>query len=439
MRPRAGALLVGVALAAVLVACGSGPGAAAGGAATAVQEPDDATWNGTYTPGPERGGFRDGIATADGGYLLVGYLGADHEDDHGAVAMKVDAAGDLEWVWSLQGYGHATLASAVQVDDGRVLVAGTRSTDDADPRRLVVALTADGDLLWRDTYGEGTVSDAARVHGGGVLVAGGGRATVITPNGARVWDRRYDDAAFHAAARLEDGYVLAGAGTDGGPRNRLLVRTDATGDVVWRATRSGDGPDRFTDVAVDDDVLYAGGAAPLGEGSDVHPSVSAFHANGSHDWSRTHRGETRIETVVALALADPGTVAAVRRDADGPLERFGTSVAGRSTDVEARLTSVTAVGSGRYLVTGVRDGEAWAGVLEPDFASAAGDDTSEPDGDDGADRTGDAGPDGSGAGDGGGLPAVPGVPSTLTMVLVAVAAVASLAAVAVTLLSLRHL
>jgi hypothetical protein len=50
----------------------------------------------------------------------------------------------------------------------------------------VAALTADGRLVWRDTYGPGRIDDAVRVPDGGVLLVGGERATVITPGGAEI-------------------------------------------------------------------------------------------------------------------------------------------------------------------------------------------------------------------------------------------------------------
>ena len=73
-----------------------------------------------------------------------------------------------------------------ELDDGGYLVAGTQRTPEDGPRRFVAALTADGRLVWRDTYGPGRIDDAVRVPDGGVLLVGGERATVITPGGAEI-------------------------------------------------------------------------------------------------------------------------------------------------------------------------------------------------------------------------------------------------------------
>lgn len=440
MRRRLSASLAAGALCALLLAGCTGGVAADATARTTLQD-STGTWNGTYTPASESGTFRDAIPADDGGYLFVGQFGPADGDDESALAVRVDDAGGVEWVWSLQGYGNATLAGVVQLDDGRFLVAGTRWSPDRGNERFVAVLTDDGQVAWRDTYGRGVIRDAVRVPNGGALLVGGDRAGVVTPSGADVWIERYEDTNLSAAARTGDGYVLAGADTSSGTPDRLLVGIDSTGGGKWWSVRGGRGADRFSDVAATDDRLYAGGAAPLGDGSDVHPSVAAYHANGSDDWSRTHRGESPDESVAGIAVADRGSVAAVRGDGGGRLTRFATGLAGRCVRTDARPNAVVALGDGRYVVAGDSEGAAFGAVVAPAFespAEGAGTDAAAS----GEESSGSGeGSSTDGESDGRGLPSVSvdGVPPLLTTLLVGAAVVATVVAVAVTALSLRRL
>ena len=88
-------------------------------------------------------------------------------------------------MWSLQGYGNATLAGAVKRDDGGFVVAGTRRTPEEGPRRLVAGLTPGGDVAWQDTYGSGRVTDVVPASDG-ALIVGGDEAGRITANGGEV-------------------------------------------------------------------------------------------------------------------------------------------------------------------------------------------------------------------------------------------------------------
>jgi hypothetical protein len=450
-----GLVLVGVVAAATALAAGglapSGPTGSAAGPSDAPapghQSPTAVHWNDTYTPGTESGVLLEGVPVADGGFLLVGSFGPPDETDRSAFAVRVDAAGAVEWVWSLQGYGTATLAGAVQRDDGGFVVAGTRRTPEEGPRRLVAGLTPGGDIAWQDTYGSGRVTDVVPASDGALLV-GGDEAGRITANGGEVWVEQYHEADIDAAARIGDGYVLAGSSTAGDDPDRLLVRIDGTGEALWRTRRDGAGPDRYVDVVVEGDTIYGGGAAPLGEGSDVHPSVSAVHPNGTRDRSRTKRRERPGEAVTGVSAAERGALAAIRGDERSRLAVFAPRVAGATVDVDARLASVTALGDGRYLLTGSRDGEAFAAVVRPDFDRRGSLFATQTDDPDRADPPSDTTEASGESGDGGspedeGLdlpPPSPGdVPPVVTLVLIVAAAVTSLSAIAVTALSLRQL
>lgn len=451
MVQRVGAPVTVAVIAVSLLATAAGPAGFAEEADTAQpvgQAGVDPIWSDTYTPQPDRGTFLNGIPTDDGGYLLVGRFGPEDGGGHSALAIRVDGTGAVEWVWSLQGYGHASLSGAVELDDGGFLVAGTQRTPEEGPRRLVARLTADGELVWRDTYGPGRVTDAVRAKTGGALIIGGATAGVVTPSGADVWVQQYTDAAIEAATRLEDGYVLAGANTSGAQPAREVRRIDGSGDVVWSDTRGGEGPERYTGVAVAAGLLHAVGRATLGDpaenGSVRNPATTSYHPNGSFDRGRITRRESPNETVTDGAPGDGGVVAAVRRDRGGRLMRFVPGDIVRTRSVAARLRSVTAVGDGRYLVTGDRDGDAYAALVEPSYDEPGGTSHTAGSGSGAGEAGGGDTESPAGGSDGGGGPDLPtvsvgGIPPLVTGVLVVAAALATLVAIAVTALSLRQM
>ena len=154
--------------------------------------------------------------------------------------------------------------------------------------------------------------------------------------------------------------------------------------------------------------------------------------------------------MTGVSAAERGALAAIRGDERSRLAVFARTVAGATVDVDARLASVTALGDGRYLVTGSRDDDAFAAGFRPDFdrrGSLADPDDDESDGTEGTSNGGVGRDPGGGAGesgrgdDGVGFPVLPvgGVPPVVTLVLVVAAAVTSLLAIAVTALSLRQL
>jgi len=441
-------LLVAV-LAVVVVGTVAGVGAVSDASGEAMQDEPGDTWNRTYGPGLEAGEFLDGTAAADDGYLLVGWFGS--REDPSAWALHVDERGDVEWVWSLQGYGSSVLTSVVALEDGEFLVAGTRRLPEEGEQRFVARLTPDGSIAWRDTYGPGAISDAVRVSDGGALVVGGGRGQVLAPAGTGIWSETYDGTDLRAAERLDDGYVLAGTEADD-DGNGVVLRVDGTGETEWRRTTDGSGPATVTGVAVSVDRIYAGGTAEQGSaGGAVESNGTAFFAEyglgGSLERHRTfgHRDGVSVDDV-----ASSGSVAVLvfRWDGQGRLARAENGgLAVLEDAVDGNPQAVTALDDGRYLVAGERNGEGFAAVVGPRFGGPSGagqsvDDDEEESllGESGNGGSDEEGGDAGSSDDGIAPPSgVGGVPPRLTLLLLVAAAVASVVAIAVSVLAWRRL
>ena len=273
----------------------------------------------------------------------------------------------------------------------------------------MAALTADGRLAWRDTYGPGRIDDAVRVPDGGALLVGGERTTVITPGGAEIWSERYGDDRIEVAARLGNGYVLAGAATDGADPDRLLLRIEATGGIEWRETRSVEGADTFTGAAVHNDTIHVAGTASSSEGSNDRATVAVYRDDGTRESAQSYRGDA-AGGATAVTAGPSGGVAAVPRDRNGCLVRFEAAEPGGTVDLAASPYAVTTLENGRYLVVGSLEGEAYAGVVTPEFGSPKGLLAEGGAGSD-SDDAGTTGSESSGAATtAGGAPAAPGLP-----------------------------
>jgi hypothetical protein len=203
------------------------------------------------------------IAEIAGGYLIAGYTGWGWS----GVILKIDNDGDQQW---LKVYGPSSTSSerfeAMAVTAaGEIVVAGRRSLvsgqppTEALPDALVVKLDANGNELWRRTYGLGEADEAYGIAltrnssgnpDGGYVIAGYTRSYSGTVNPNEAW--KYED--LH------------------------LIKVAANGDRVWEKVKGNRIPtsDRGSFVhAVSDGGIVVTGS------SDGVVMLAKFDRNGA--------------------------------------------------------------------------------------------------------------------------------------------------------------
>jgi len=128
------------------------------------------------------------LQTTDGGYILVGdgwIWGTPPLPNQGeidAYAIKLDAAGNIQWRHTLGGTNYERFSSVIQTPDGAYVMAGNTMSTDGDicinkggQDFFIVKLNSDGTTNWVKTCG-GLTSDYANdilpTPDGGYLVAG---------------------------------------------------------------------------------------------------------------------------------------------------------------------------------------------------------------------------------------------------------------------------
>lgn len=225
----------------------------------------------------------------DDGYVIAGYgWGA----DRGPCLAKTDFSGNVEWQKTYSvAYGDEARAVLPTADGGYVLVGHTHLPGGATDA-YVVKTDASGNLLWEKTYGgdHHDKSDAVVQTGdGGYVVAGhtmsfgNGSADVylfkIDSSGNLLWRKTYGGTTWDMANSMvltaDGGFIMAGstASSGAGSNDIYLVRTDASGNLLWEKTHGGTNQDDASSIAptADGGYIIAGQCSSCGAGSyDVY-------------------------------------------------------------------------------------------------------------------------------------------------------------------------
>jgi hypothetical protein len=216
-------------------------------------------WNKTYgSPTTEEGG-NFVIPTSDGGYAVMSYaLRALPSADQNSWMFKIDANGNMQWNQTYLTPGNMTGRSIVQVSDGGCVLAGYANATGNGNDFWLAKTDSVGNMLWNQTYG-GSGDDSATglvqaSDGGYVIVgftysfgAGGQDAWLVKTNasGNMLWNKTYGGAGnenFQRVVRtLDGGYAISGATNSfgAGGNDMWFVKTDSYGNVQWSKTFGG--------------------------------------------------------------------------------------------------------------------------------------------------------------------------------------------------------
>ncbi len=233
------------------------------------------------------------VPVEDGGYVIAGQGRMPEDDLPGALLVRTDGHGYTIWqhTFGSEGtYGGASAAAVEQTADGGFVHAGTAIANGNDA--YLVKTDATGNLEWQRTFGgprRDTASCVRQTPDGGFVVSG---TTVSSTDGSYegfllrtdasgnlLWQRTYGDAgdgAANAVAQTPDGgfvvvgYTNIGCGSWGCEAIGLLVKTDANGDVVWWHPSppvpypAGEGAFNSVDVTRDSGLVLAGWNSTFG-------------------------------------------------------------------------------------------------------------------------------------------------------------------------------
>lgn len=243
--------------------------------------------------------------TTDGGYVVVGETFSSNGDvsgHHGlydAWAVKLDAAGVLQWQNALGGSNYDFAYSVVQAEDGGYVLAGSTGSTNGDVSgnhgglydAWVVKLNAAGTLVWQTTLGGSEWDDVRSIvkdTDGGFFLAG--------------------------TTGSQDGDAVPGTN---GSDDLWLVKIDATGDLLWQQAFGGSQSDKANAVHRTAD----GGCVAVGEACSADGDVTGIHgvcdawvvrvdAAGGLLWQRTLGGSATDHGTAIMPRSDGGLLLA---------------------------------------------------------------------------------------------------------------------------------
>ncbi|MCU0348921.1 MAG: hypothetical protein MUC59_18420, partial [Saprospiraceae bacterium] len=195
---------------------------------------------------------RAAIETSDGGYALVG-RSDNGNGDVGILLVKTDANGEELWSNTYGGPGEDEAWGIAETTDNQLVITGQSTSFSAGDQDVYLAkIDLDGNFQWFQTFG-GTDDDFAfdvlPLATGGLMVGGTTRSfgagdydvylLKITHNGTLEWSQTYGGAfgewGTYIAPMPDGGFALAGStqSFNNWFDDIYLVRTDASGDLLW--------------------------------------------------------------------------------------------------------------------------------------------------------------------------------------------------------------
>jgi hypothetical protein len=224
--------------------------------------------------------------------------------------MKTDANGNIQWVKTYGGTNWDGAFSVQQTSDGGYIVAGYTWSFGAGGRDIILIKTyANGNVQWAKTYG-GTDRDEAssvqQTSDGGYIVAGythsfgTGLGDIFLmktdANGNIQWAKTYGgtsyDSAYSVQRTSDGGYIVAGwTASFGAGGDAFLIKTDASGNIIWAKTYGGTNYDQARSVqqTLDGGYIVAGATASFGAGlGDIF--LMKTDASGNLQWAKTYGG-----------------------------------------------------------------------------------------------------------------------------------------------------
>jgi hypothetical protein len=245
-------------------------------------------WNQTYG-GTDHEELFCVVQANDGGYLVAGSTNSSGAGQNDFWLVKTDANGKTSWNQTYGGAGEEVARSVVQARDSGYVVTGYKRSLNASAYDIwVVKTDPAGVMLWNKTFG-GAGHDGAfsilQTSEGGYALAGGtvsssaNRSDVwlvkIDSFGRLQWNRAFVGKSPEAATSLiqtsDGGYAIAAITESygSGSQDGWLIKTDASGSMMWNQTYGKAGSDAANAVVQTSDGGFALAGFTASDGGDL--------------------------------------------------------------------------------------------------------------------------------------------------------------------------
>ena len=223
------------------------------------------------------------IQTADGGYMMSGAIWVSDEAWYDIGLIKTDADGNALWkkTYGAGSYNIELGNAVVQTDDGGYWIAGSTDGISGNDDFWAIRTDENGDTLWTKTYG----GDNQEFASGGIQTSDGG--FIIT------------GSANSFGAGGDDVYV---------------VKTDANGNELWSKTYGTDQMDYGNDIqeCSDGGFIIAGTVNGYQDGYLIRTD-----ANGDTLWTHVYGGPLTDEFFSVKQTDDNGFIVTGKNMSEG--------------------------------------------------------------------------------------------------------------------------
>ncbi len=212
------------------------------------------------------------LQTNDEGYIVAGITTPSHANRR-VYLVKFDRWGNHQWEKELGEGGDATCKSIYPTTDGGYIMGGYYSFEGT--YMALVKTDAKGNLQWANTYGKKSAASSG----------------------------------YSARQTVDGGYIICGSTTGKGEGDVYIVKTNASGDMVWEKTYGGDGSDVAFSIyqTTDSGYVVAGQTLSFGH-ADGDIYLLKISADGTEEWTKTFGGANTDKANCVRQTSDGGFI-----------------------------------------------------------------------------------------------------------------------------------
>jgi len=251
-----------------------------------TNEKGDLLWNKIYG-GPENDLGYAVVETDDQGFVVGGYTESYGEGIRDMYLIKIDREGEVLWTKT---YGGSSIDAAFdlhQTSDGGLVIAGHTFSFSESSDVYVIRTDENGSILWQKNFG-GSFNDIAysitETQDEGFIICGETESfgagfldaylLKLNKNGALEWSKSFGGENFDSGRSIAEasdgGYALAGQTRSfgEGEQDFYLVKTDASGNLLWAKTYGGSFDDAARSIrsTIDNGFIISGYTKSYGAG-----------------------------------------------------------------------------------------------------------------------------------------------------------------------------
>ena len=225
--------------------------------------------------------------------------------------VKLDGTGDMEWNLTYGGPGDDRANDMCKTTDGGYLLGGVTGSSGAGNLDFwLIKVNATGAMQWNKTYGGPNTDQGywvVQTNDGGYALIGltnssgaGGTDTWLVKtdaSGNMLWNKTYggtgEDWDLCMIQANDGGYAISGYTTSfgAGGQDAWFVKTDSNGNMLWNKTYGGTGTDvLYTIVQTSDGGYTLGGRTNSFGAGGSDAWLVKTDSNGNILWNKTYGG-----------------------------------------------------------------------------------------------------------------------------------------------------